>query len=480
MKGSQNRLRDGILWSAFERFSVQGLQFFVFVLMARALSPTDYGLVGMISFFIVIAHLIAEGGLSQAIIRKLDRDERDLSTSFFVNISVGGLLYITLYAAAPWIATFYNEPALTKMLRVLGLCVIIQSSLVVHRAILTSKVDFKSQAKSTLIGAITSGICGITMAYKGYGAWAIVGLQLTNQIVTGISLWLVSDWHPKLQFSTTSFKALYGFGYKLLLSNVIESIYNSFLVLTIGKVFSAYALGSYTNAKQLGSVSSENLTRIVQRAAFPMFCTLQNDAGKLRQSISDYLQTIVFIIAPLMLGLAAISQPLTTALIGPQWLYTARLLRILCIYFLLFPLTSINFMLLEVLGQGVSYLRLQIINVAIGLGMLAILLPYGLSAVCLGLVMTATITYIVGASLAGRSINFGLIQQIKAILPTIINAAITAVIIFALQFAIDGEWLKVTIGILAGVLTFGALSLTFQTRLCTMLAALLREGPKNR
>ena len=470
----QHRLRDGILWSAFERFAVQGLQFFIFVLMARALTPTDYGLVGMLTFFIVIAQLVAEGGLSQAIIRKLDRDEKDLSTSFFVNISVGGVLYLILYLSSSMIAQFYEEPALLNMLRVMGLCVIIQSSLVVHRALLTSRLDFKSQAKSTLVGALASGLCGISMAYKGYGAWAIVGLQLTNQIATGISLWLVSDWHPKWQFSASSFKNLYGFGYKLLLSNVIESIYNSFLVLSIGKVFSAYALGSYTNAKQLGSVSSENLTRIVQRAAFPKFCTLQNDTRKLRQSISDYLRIMIFIIAPLMLGLAALSQPLTTALIGPQWLYTGRLLRILCVCFLFFPLTSVNFMVLEILGKGVSYLRLQIIKVAVGLSLLALLLPYGLSAVCVGLVITATISYVVSASLAGQSICFGFIPQIKTIFPIIINALIAASIMFALQFTIEGEWLQVTIGILAGLLTYGALSLTFQTELCNMLVSLLR------
>ncbi|MDE5624730.1 MAG: oligosaccharide flippase family protein, partial [Muribaculaceae bacterium] len=239
-------LKTGISWSAFERFAVQGMQFVVFVFMARVLSPTDYGLVGMLAFFIVISQLIAEGGLSQAIIRKLDRDEADLSTSFYVNIAGGAILYLLLFAIAPLVSGFYGEPRLTGLLRVMALCIPIQSSLVVHRAVLTSRLDFKTQAKSTFVGTLTSGFAGIYMAYNGYGAWSIVCLQLTNQVFTAITLWLVTQWRPKLLFSTYAFRRLYGFGSKLLMSKVVDCLYNSFYVLAIGKVFSAYALGCYT------------------------------------------------------------------------------------------------------------------------------------------------------------------------------------------------------------------------------------------
>lgn len=325
---------NGISWSAFERFSVQGIQFVVFVLMARILMPTDYGLVSMLAFFIVIAQLIAEGGLSQAIIRKLDRTEDDCSTAFFVNVAIGIGSYLVLFLMAPVIARFYEEPELTCLLRVLALCIIIQSTLVVHRAILTSRLDFKTQAKSTLVGALVSGITGLSMAYNGCGAWSIVGLQITNQAATAITLWIVTDWRPRMRFSTRSFRNLFGFGSKLLACNVLDSIYQSIYTLTIGKVFSAYALGCYSNARQIGSISSENLSRVVQRATYPLFCNFQDDPQRLQNGVRNYLRLATFFISPLMIGLAAIAEPLTLALIGQQWLYTARLLRILCFSFM--------------------------------------------------------------------------------------------------------------------------------------------------
>lgn len=468
-------LKAGISWSAFERFAVQGMQFIAFVFMARVLSPTDYGLVGMLTFFIVISQLIAEGGLSQAIIRKLDRDEADLSTSFYVNIAGGAILYLLLYVTAPYVALFYDEPRLTGLLRVMALCIPIQSSLVVHRAVLTSRLDFKTQAKSTFVGALSSGFVGIYMAYNGYGAWAIVCLQLTNQISTAVTLWLVTEWRPMLLFSTYAFRRLYGFGSRLLISKVVESLYNSFYILAIGKVFSAYALGCYTNARQLGSISSENLTRIVNRAAFPMFCGYQNDPHKLCGMVSEYIRLSLFFIAPLMMGVAALALPLTTALIGHQWLYTARLLRILCLYFLFFPLNSINFMILEIYGKGGLYLKLQIVNIVIGLSLLAVTIPFGLSAVCMGLLASAALSFIINASMAGRRINLGLLKQCRLILPTLIMATLMATAVFSVQLVAVGEWIQVVLGITIGLLTYGGLSMIFQTRVCVSVFNLFKS-----
>lgn len=466
---------NGISWSAFERFSVQGIQFVVFVLMARILMPTDYGLVSMLAFFIVIAQLIAEGGLSQAIIRKLDRTEDDCSTAFFVNVAIGIGSYLVLFLMAPVIARFYEEPELTCLLRVLALCIIIQSTLVVHRAILTSRLDFKTQAKSTLVGALVSGITGLSMAYNGCGAWSIVGLQITNQAATAITLWIVTDWRPRMRFSTRSFRNLFGFGSKLLACNVLDSIYQSLYTLTIGKVFSAYALGCYSNARQIGSISSENLSRVVQRATYPLFCNFQNDPQRLQNGVRNYLRLTTFFISPLMIGLAAIAEPLTLALIGQQWLYTARLLRLLCFSFMFFPLNSINYMILEIKGHGSTYLRLQTFNVVCGLVLLAAMLPFGLSAVCCGLFANSVICFAVNARFAGSKIGLGIISQVKAILPSLANAAITGIVVYGVQSILVGEWLRVSVGILVGLLSYIGLSVVFLTGTCELVVDLLRN-----
>lgn len=466
---------SGISWSAFERFSVQGIQFVVFVLMARILVPTDYGLVSMLAFFIVIAQLIAEGGLSQAIIRKLDRTEEDCSTAFWVNLAIGIGLYLILFIAAPLVSWFYEEAALTNLLRVLALCIVIQSTLVVHRAILTSRLDFKTQAKSTLVGALMSGLVGLIMAYNGFGAWALVGLQLTNQVATAATLWIVTDWRPKWQFSSCAFRDLFGLGSKLLACNVLDSLFQSLYTLTIGKVFSAYALGCYSNARQLGSITSENLSRVVQRATYPMFCNFQNDIERLRNGVRAYLRLATFFIAPLMLGLAAIAEPLTLALIGPQWLYTARLLRILCFSFLFFPLNSINYMILEIKGEGGTYLKLQTFSVVSGLVILFVMLPFGLSAVCCGLFANSAIGYMVNSRVAGAKINLGFIRQVKSILPILINATIMGIVVYGVQTILLGEWLRVGVGILVGLLSYIGLSVVFQTSTCELVVELLRN-----
>ncbi len=466
---------SGISWSAFERFSVQGIQFVVFVLMARILVPTDYGLVSMLAFFIVIAQLIAEGGLSQAIIRKLDRTEEDCSTAFWVNLAIGIGLYLILFVAAPLVSWFYEEAALTNLLRVLALCIVIQSTLVVHRAILTSRLDFKTQAKSTLVGALMSGLVGLIMAYNGFGAWALVGLQLTNQVATAATLWIVTDWRPKWQFSSCAFRDLFGLGSKLLACNVLDSLFQSLYTLTIGKVFSAYALGCYSNARQLGSITSENLSRVVQRATYPMFCNFQNDIERLRNGVRAYLRLATFFIAPLMLGLAAIAEPLTLALIGLQWLYTARLLRILCFSFLFFPLNSINYMILEIKGEGGTYLKLQTFSVVSGLVILFVMLPFGLSAVCCGLFANSAIGYMVNSRVAGAKINLGFIRQVKSILPILINATIMGIVVYGVQTIIFGEWLRVGVGILVGLLSYIGLSVVFQTSTCELVVELLRK-----
>lgn len=469
------KVLTGISWSAFERFSVQGIQFVVFVLMARTLMPTDYGLVSMLVFFITIAQLVAEGGLSQAIIRKVDRTKEDCSTAFFVNVAIGVGLYLLLFFAAPLISDFYSEPQLISLLRVMAVSVVIQSSLVVHRALLTARLDFKTQAKSTLVGALVSGATGLVMAYKGFGAWSIVGLQLSNQIATAVTLWAVTEWRPRAVFSLVAFRRLFGFGSKLLACNVLDNLFQSFYVLTIGKVFSAYALGCYSNARQLGSISSENLSKIVQRATYPMLCNVRSDSNYLRRGITAYLRLATFFIAPLMLGLAAVAEPLTIALIGPQWLYTARLLRILCLSFILFPLNSINYMILEIQGHAGTELKLQSVNVVCGILFLFAMLPFGLSAVCCGLIATSTICFVVNSHVAGRHIGLGFARQFKIIIPLLVNSCIMAIIVYGVQSIIVGDWLKVIVGLIVGILTYVALSVAFQTRTCVLVFKVFRN-----
>lgn len=469
------RTVKGAAWSAVERLSVQGVQFATLVVMARLLTPTDYGLVGMLAIFITIGQLIADGGFSQAIIRLGKHTEEDVSTAFIFNIGVGGVLYLALYAAAPWIADFYGEPKLTDLARVLSLSVLINSTLVVHRAILTACIDFKTQAKTTLAGALSSGVVGVWMAYSGYGVWAIAGLQLTNHAVTGIALWILSPWRPRMRFAKKSFSRLFGFGSRIMASDIFETFYNNVYMMTIGKVFTAYSLGCYTRADQLGEFASANVTRIVKRATFPALCSLRDEPDRLAGAFSRHIRYYAFIIFPLMAGLSAIAVPFIELLLGNQWLYAAMLLRILAIAMMLFPLISVNLMVLEVLGDSKRYLRLQLASKSVGILMLIVMLPFGLSAVCCGLVVTAAVSLLIAIIGGGRRIGLGLMVQAKSVLPSLLFSAAMYGAILLLLYVLPSEdnAVRVVLGIVAGILVYLGLALAFRSRDLRDLIALI-------
>ena len=320
----------GVIWSTLERFSVQGIQFVVMIIMARMLTPNDYGLVGMLAVFIAVSQSLVDSGFSQALIRKQDRTETDNSTVFYFNIIVGFILYGLLFASAPFIADFYNEPQLTAITRVIGLSVLFNSLVVVQRALLTIKIDFKTQAKAALTAAIISGILGIWMAASGYGVWSIVAQQLANLGINTLLLWILSHWRPSLIYSWKSFHELFGFGSKLMVSGLIETIYRNIYLIVIGRIFSAADLGYYTRAHQFTDFPSSNVSGIIQRVTYPILCSIQNENERLSDVYRRFLRLSAFIVFPLMMGLAAVAEPLVLTLLKEQWLFAATLISIIC------------------------------------------------------------------------------------------------------------------------------------------------------
>lgn len=465
-------LRRGLMWSIAERSSVQLLQFLIFIIMARLLTPTDYGLVGMISIFLVIGHLMADGGLSKALIRKTNRTAADCNTVFMINMCIAVSIYVALFIGAPFIAEFYDEPTLPPLIRVLGLVVIIQASMVVHRALLTSKLDFRTQAKSTVIATVLSGLAGVTMALKGYGVWSIVALQLVNQIVMAIVLWSIHHWHPGPTVSVHSFRTLSGLGMKLMSSNIIQYVYQCVLVAGVGKYFSAYALGCFSNARLIGATTSENITSVVQRAAFPAFCRMTDDT-ELEDALRSYTKWLMFVIAPVCIGFIGIAGPLTLALIGPQWIYTSRLLRILSIVFLIYPLNSANIVFLEIKGMGSLYLRLQLAAVAINLLCVAVLWNYGLSAICCGIAGASVASYLLYSIHTGKYSSNGYIAQLKSIRYIFLNSIISALIMFILTSIFPLSIMSVTLTLLCGILTYGGLTYLFEPHMLRKAFSLL-------
>jgi O-antigen/teichoic acid export membrane protein len=451
----KSKTAKGVLWSSIERFSVQGITFVVMIIMARLLTPSDYGLVGMLTVFIAISQSLIDSGFSQALIRKQDRTEVDNSTVFYFNIVVGFALYLILFICAPLISEFYNEPELTPVMRVVGIGLILNSLCIVQRALLTIKLNFRVQAKASLSAALVSGVVGIAMAYNGFGFWAIVFQQLASYIVNSVLLWYFSKWAPKLVYSWKSFKELFSFGSKLLASGLLDSLYSNMYQLVIGKVFNASSLGYYTRAKQFGAFPSSNLTGIMQRVTYPVLCTIQDDDARLASVYRRFLRVSAFIVFPLMMGLSAVAKPMVLVLLKEQWLFTATLLQIICFSMMWYPIHAINLNLLQVKGRSDLFLKLEIWKKCIGVLILCITVPMGLIAMCVGSFFSSMIALFINTYYTGKLINVGYLSQMRDLLPTFTLSVVSGAIVYlTINMLNVSPLFQLIIGVIEGAIIY--------------------------
>lgn len=472
----KNKTVKGTLWSTLERFSVQGIQFVVMIIMARLLTPEDYGLVGMLVIFIAVSQSLIDSGFSQALIRKQDRSEVDNSTVFYFNIGVGAVLYFILFFSAPLIARFYNEPVLTPITRAIGLSLVLNSLVVVQRALLTIRLDFKTQAKASLAGAVISGVVGIWMAYKGFGVWAIVWQQISNLAIITIILWVLSKWKPVWAYSWASFRELFGFGSKLLASGLLDTLYRNMYLIVIGKVFKAADLGYYTRAHQFSDFASSNITGIFQRVTYPVLCTIQDDDLRLSDVYRRLLRTSAFIIFPLMLGLAAVAKPMVLAFLKEQWLFTAVLLQILCLSEMWYPVHAINLNLLQVKGRSDLFLKLEIIKKVLGVTMLCITLPLGLIAMCWGMLANSVIALIINTHYTGKLIHLDFLAQMRDLLPILMLSLATGGLVYATVTLIPmNPWVGLSVGIAEGVTVYVVVAKVLRFREFSELVSIIRR-----
>lgn len=458
-----------------ERFSVQGIQFLVMIIMARLLTPKDYGLVGMVAIFIAVSQSLVDSGFSQALIRKQNRTETDNSTVFYFNIVVGALLYFILFAIAPWVADFYDSPELTALMRVVCLSVVFNSFVVVQRALLTVNIDFKTQAKASLTAAIVSGIVGISMAYSGFSYWSIVAQQLVNLGLNTLLLWIFARWRPRLIYSWNSFRELFTFGSKLMASGLLDVIYRNMYLLVIGKVFTASSLGYYTRAHQFAEFPSSNLTGIIQRVTYPVLCQIQNDDERLALIYRRFLRVSAFLIFPLLVGLSAVAEPFILLLLKEQWLFASTLLQIICFGMMWYPIHAINLNLLQVKGRSDLFLRLEIIKKILAVIILCITVPMGLIAMCVGQIFSSIICLIINTHYTGKLIQVGFLRQMQDLLPILLlSLTMCWGVYFTISF-LTGSLLQLITGICVGVIYYIVLAFLFRFPELKELLSIIRR-----
>ena len=471
----KSKTAKGLIWSSIERFSTQGIQFLIMIIMARLLAPKDYGLIGMVTIFLAVSQSLIDSGFSQALIRKQNRTDIDNSTVFYFNIVVSSTLYIILYTCAPFVADFYNQPELTSVMRVICLGVIINSLAVVQRALFTIKIDFKTQAKASLTAAIFSGCLGIFLAYKNFGVWALVTQQLINLTTNMLLLWLFSNWRPKAIFSWQSFRELFSFGSKLLASGLIDTIYKNIYPIVIGKLFNASSLGHYTRAHQFSEFPSSNVTGIIQRVTYPVLCGIQDDMQRLEEIYRKILKLAAFVVFPLMIGLAAVAKPFVNIILGSQWEFCGQLLQIICFAMMWYPIHAINLNLLQVKGRSDLFLRLEIIKKILGISVLCITAPLGLIYMCYGQIFNSLVALVINTYYTGKLIKVGFLKQIRDLLPTIVLSLTMFAAIWTMNRFLESNNLQLIIGIIVGVIIYFFGSYFFRFAELKLLFSLIKR-----
>lgn len=463
MSSLKKKTINGILWSAVDNFAGLGITFIVGIVLARLLTPAEFGLIGMLAIFIAVSESFINSGFSNALIRKKDATEVDFSTVFYFNLIAGVLFYLILFLIAPLVGSFFNEPQLKPLLRVLALGLIISSLTLIQRTTLTRRIDFKLQTKISVIAALGSGVVGIGMAYKGFGVWSLVFQTLSKQAMNSLLLWLWNRWRPLWVFSIESFKELFAFGSRLLVSGLIDTIYNNIYYLVIGKYFSAKELGYYTRAQQFNDLPSKNLNAVMSRVTFPVLAQMQDDKEKLKAGYKRMIKTIMFISMILMAGLAAIAEPMVITLIGEKWRPSIIYLQLLTFIGMMYPLHALNLNMLQVQGRSDLFLRLEIIKKLIAIPVIIVGVYLGIIAMIFGMWFLNLVAYYLNSFYSGQFINYSMKEQVKDILPGFGIALVMGAIVMAGGWLLPASYLvKLIVQLVLGAFLAFALSEIFK------------------
>ena len=432
MDSLKDKTVKGVGWTALDSVANYGISFLVSLVLARLLSPDEYGLIGIITIFIVVFNTIIESGFSTALIRKPSVTNDDYSTVFIINLGISIVLAVLLYFGAEGIANYFGRDELISLTQAMSCIVIINALGIVQKAKLTKQLDFKSQTKVSLIASTASGVLGIAAAILGLGVWALVVQQISRQLLNTILLWVYSRWIPQLRVSWDSFKELFGFSWKLLVAQIINTVWTKLYQFVIGKYYSSETLGYYTRAEQFGNIFSSNITTIVQRVSLPVMSEIQNDTKRLVTAYRRIIKSTMLITLVLMLGLAAVAKPMIFVLIGEKWLPCVPYLQILCFYLAFYPLHALNLNMLQVQGRSDILLILQIIKNIIALIPIALGIWVGIYWMLIGSVVTGFFDYFVNSYYSGKKLGYSSWSQLRDIVPSFTIAIVMAVPVWGL------------------------------------------------
>jgi len=425
---------SGFFWTGLQQFGRQGIAFITSIILARILSPYEFGLIAMIGIFIALGDSLIKGGLTNSLIRSENINEDDYSTVFIFNLVGSIFIYFILFALAPLIASFYKQVELIEIIRWYSLVFIINALSAVQLTRLTKLMDFKTQLFVSLPSILVSSLIGIYLAISNFGVWSLVWSAIAQSFLSTIQVWIYSKWIPNFVFSIDKFKSHFSYGFRIMLSSILDIIFVNIYTLVIGRYFLPIQVGYYNRANTLQMFPVTNLSMILNKVSFPLFSSIQNNDVRLKEVYKKMMQMVLYIIAPILVIMGVLAEPIFRFLFTEKWLPAVPYFQILCYNGILYPIHSYNLQILNVKGRSDLFLRLEIIKKSLVLLMILITFQFGIFGLLIGSTITSTLAFFINTFFSGKLINYNSFDQIRDLLPIIITTAVMGLMVYFLDY----------------------------------------------
>lgn len=481
MTDIKQKVMDGLFWKLLENGGAQGVQFVITILLARLLTPAEYGVVGIIMVFIIIANVFVQSGFSTALVQKKQADALDFSSVCYFELVLALVLYGALYLAAPRIASFYEIDVLEKIVRVLAIVLFPGAVISVQTAYISRQMEFRGLFLSTLAASILSGVVSVWMASAGYSVWAMVGQQLVYYFSLMIVLFVTVSWRPVPACSLARVRQMFAFGWKLLCASLLDTVFNNLYGLFIGKIYNEELLGSYNRGEQFPKLIATNLGAAIQAVLLPAFSSQQDDLSEVRKMVRRAIRLSSFLVLPMLLGLFAVADTLVLALLKEKWLICVPFLRIMCVSYCFWPIHITNLQAINAVGRSDIFLKLELVKKALSLLALLIGMRYSVYVLVILKAAQDFLCTFVNAAPNRKLLGYGILQQWLDVAPSLVLSAVMCLIVMAAGRALAGTavWLRLFLQIAVGVGVYGALAWILRIESFGYLSGSVKERVRN-
>ncbi|WP_124065127.1 lipopolysaccharide biosynthesis protein [Clostridium sp. E02] len=458
----KEKVLSGLFWKVMENGGTQGIQFLVSVLLARMLTPAESGEVMLIMIFITIGNVFVQSGFNTSLIQKPHVEEADYSSAFFMSAAIAAVLYALLFLSAPLIASFYGQPVFQPAIRVMAITLFFGAAISVQSASAARNMEFRKLCIASLFAALGSGFIGVGLAVKGYGLWSLVMQQFFYSLFLMVLLHFQRTWIPRFLFSAKKAGELFSYGWKILLSGLIDTIFTNVYGLVIGKIYNTDMMGQYSRGNQFPALIANNLGAAIQSVMLPAFSAYQTDRNRVRNMVRRSITTSSYLVFPMMAGLIAVAEPMVKLLLTDQYLPCVPMLRLLCVAYATWPLHVANLQAINALGRSEIFLKLEVIKKAVSVAALIISIPFGIYTMVALRAVTDFICTFINSYPNKKLLNYSFLEQWRDVFPSFILSAIMCALVYGVQFLIEGTLLTLVVQIFVGVVSYVGLSWLFK------------------